>query len=531
MGKTLSRNPCPECGSNDNLITYLTESGYERSKCKTPGCNYTMSTENTSVVTKQQITPGAEPEVQLMLGEIQALEDRGISLETCQDYDYRVQGEYQIMNYPDGDQKIRLGHGKEKKIFWTKNRAKSNFFGQNRDHNTKYPLVIAEGEIDAMSIYQAGVGNVISVRDGAGSLVNQLHDNLAYLLTFTEVIVVMDNDKAGNEALRLALEQNDLKFKIAKMPEGQDPNDFIKSGQVEELLNIIESADYPRPTGLVTGAELDFATLLKPESKGLQTPFPLFNTITGGIKKGRLYVVGGGTGTGKSTYLRELAYHMIEKQPGIKIANLFLEEQQKTTLKAYFALDNNIPYHIFAENPNMITPAEFEYSRKKFSSDNLMFTSASFELNSQRLFQILEYLAFSKKYDIIILDHISMVAGTSNVSRNGERRDIDDLMYKIVSIINKCDTTILAAVHLTDPSQGKDYEEGRVVKMSDFRGSGAIKQTADVCIGLERNMMHENQQTKLQTRILKNRISAKLGPADLLYYMESTGRYTSDPMR
>lgn len=526
MGKTLSHQECPSCGSKDNLKIWLNEEGIEKHTCKTPNCRgdrmpYTAVDENGNLIKK--VLP---EEPVLMIGSLQELTNRGISKETCEYYDYRVEGKYHIMNYPNGDQKIRLGDGKDKKIFWTKNREKTWFFGQDLTFDFNKELIICEGEIDCMSLYQVNPTlQTMSVRDGAGSLLKQIIENKDWLELFSSIVILLDNDKAGNEEYKKVLEYSPLKLKFAIVPQGEDPNSLLMSGRTEELLQIIKDADYPRPNGLVTGSEIDFDTLMEDEPEGLQTPFPIFNSIVGGIHQGRLYVVGGGTGTGKSTFLRELCYYLIVNNPGIKIANLFLEEKQKTTVKAYVAMDNNIPLHKLSKDKSLLSPKHYQLSRDRFGVDNLMFTSASFELNSKELFKQLDYLALCKKYDIIILDHISMVAGTSNVSKNGERRDIDDLMYKMVSIITKTNTTVLAAVHLTDPPVGKDYEEGRIVKMSDFRGSGAIKQTADVCIGLERNMMNEEKQSALQVRILKNRVSARLGAADVLYYINSLGRY------
>ncbi len=536
MGMTIAKDPCSACGSKDNLRTWVNEEGREIQTCVTPDCNGPEGESTGNCVTSptsiptESIIESSEP----MFGMHLAIEDRCISAETCKYYDYQILDKYHIMNYPKGDQKVRIGKGKDKINYWNKNKTKVGLFGisiATLDKNCD--IIVTEGEIDAMSIYDAENGyvnrsfNVVSLRDGASHLLAELEAHKDILQTFKSVIVCVDTDdnQAGQKALKKAIAECSFKFRICKMPLGVDPNDMHCQGKDEELLELLNKADYIRPSGLVMGSELDFDDIMVAEQPGLPTQFPLFNELTGGIHKSRIMVIGAGTGSGKSTFMREIAYHLIKTQPGIKIANLFLEEKQKTTVQAYVALDNDVPLKEFSKNTGLITPEQLLLSKQRFSSDNLMFTSKAFELNSKELFSQLEYLSFCKKYDIIILDHISMVAGSSNVSRNGERRDIDDLMYKLASIVTKSDTTIIAAVHLTDPQKGKDYEEGRIVKMSDFRGSGAIKQVMDVGIGIERDVMNPQNQTKAQLRVLKNRPTSSVGPADLLYYMETTGRY------
>jgi len=546
MGKTLSKEPCKLCGSNDNLVTFLTDSGRTVTRCMTPNCSNKGSSgildsriENSNDIEE---TPRTGTNKELLVGLYQNIPERGLKGETCRIYKYQVLDNMHIMNYPGGDQKIRISptpEGEKKKIFWQQNSTKQGFFGQEIEilHKKDVDVVVCEGELDAQSIYEATRGqsrgyHAISLRDGCGHLLEELEQNKEWLLGFRSVIVCMDNDEAGNLALKKAIDCCSFKFRICKMPPDTDPNDLHCRGLDDDLVGYIRDADYIRPKGLVLGSELDFDKIMEDEKPGILTGMPMFDEITGGLYESSLIVLGGGTAAGKSALLRQkFVYELMQFRPGIKILNLFLEENQRMTVKAFVAIDNQIPYHKLKTNKNLITKEQYALSQLRFVTENLAFLDSGFELNSKKLFDMLEYVCYYKQYDLVILDHISMVAGTSNVSRNGERRDIDDLMYKLVEIKNKSKTIIVAAVHLTDPERGgKKFEEGRVVTMSDFRGSGAIKQTADVCLGLVRDTMTEGNQTKSQLYVLKNRISARVGKADEFYYMENTGILTTNPL-
>ncbi len=547
MGKTLSKNPCLECGSSDNLRTFLTDEGRQYTKCMTPGCE-NKATTTINHTAQETINQSYTNLKEILVGDHVAIPSRNLKDESCAYYNYEVLDNFHIMNYPNGDQKIRIFPttiGEKKKIWWTQNRTKQGFFGQDIVTISKNcdsivtpikncDIIICEGEIDAISIYECLVSvgrdtqySVVSLRDGTNALLEELEQQKDWLLQFRSVIVCVDQDKnqAGQLALQQAIKRCSFKFRVCTMPIGVDPNDMHVQKLSKELIDRLSAADYIRPKGLVLGSEIDFNEIMIDDPPGLPYPFKQLQEITGGCHEGSITIIGAGTGTGKTTIMRSFAYSWLKTIPGIKIANLFLEEKQSTTVKSYIALDNNVSMKEFSKNHTIISKEQINRSQERFGTQNMIFAGKDYTLNSKELFNQLEYLAIYKKYDIIILDHISMVAGCSEVSRNGERRDIDDLMYKLEDIAKKTTVRFICAVHLTDPPKGKSFEEGRIVLMSDFRGSGAIKQVTHVAIGIERDIITPGAETKAQLRVLKNRPTGTVGKADLLYYIEDQGRY------
>lgn len=78
------------------------------------------------------------------------------------------------------------------------------------------PLVLCEGEIDALSVIEAGYTNVCSVPNGAGSL-NWLEFNYDFLQNFQTIILYFDNDKAGQEGLSKVIPRlGEYRCKIVK---------------------------------------------------------------------------------------------------------------------------------------------------------------------------------------------------------------------------------------------------------------------------------------------------------------------------
>lgn len=91
--------------------------------------------------------------------------------------------------------------------------------------------VIMEGELDVISSFQEGVGNVVAIK---GSALTEGHVNL--LRRFTERITfALDSDMAGDAAARRGIEIADkagLDMRVIAMPSGKDPDDAVRENPV-----------------------------------------------------------------------------------------------------------------------------------------------------------------------------------------------------------------------------------------------------------------------------------------------------------
>lgn len=514
-GSVVKRMPCEVCGSKNNLVLHDNGGTY----CYTPGCDYNLQNKHMNNTDIQ--------------ASFENIEDRKIKKEICEAFDYSV-GTYKevpahIANYRHSSgvaQKIRFLDPKD--FTWEGYKNDVQLFGQHLWlPNKEQDLIITEGEIDALSIAQVTdlKQPVVSVPSGSDSALKAIQNQLEFVNGFRSIVLAMDNDLAGQKGLQKIKENfpND-QIKVLKFPL-KDANEMLMADRADEMLELISSVDFERPSGIVFGDELKIDTLLEPEPVGYDIPFPITNDFLRGIKRGRLYIIGAGTGVGKSSFSKELVYSWFINYPNAKIANIFLEESQKNTLQSYVALHENIPQYKLSEHPE-------HYNTEKLTNTfntilkrkNLAFLDHFGSLESKRLLSMLDYLAVSKKFEIIILDHISIAISGTQSSREGERKDIDILMTKLRELIEKTGVTIIAISHLSRPMGDKGFEEGKVVNLNSFRGSGSIAQVADVVIGLERDQMSDSEKDKTTIRILKNRITGQLGVTDRLYYINDTGR-------
>lgn len=533
-----NKTHCEKCGSKDNMIVWNNGTG----KCMTPGCNNMIRLNKFEESVEELDNP-------LIEGLYTNLPERGISLDTCEAYDYRTSIndngiQIHIANHRIGDEVVAQQLRYPDKSFpWINGQKAVDLFGLHLCNNYEKPIYITEGQIDAMSIYEASNGELqaVSIPRGSADAKNALKNNLDKLKKFKKIILFFDNDVinpktgeyAGYEALKQCIPLLPLgkgayiDIMMGKIPE-KDANELLTDKGPEILLEVLDKY-YKEimPIGITKAADLDYRKLLEPVAFGHPIPHPILNEAIRGIQKSRLYMIGAGTGCGKTEVLKWICGNWIFKLKGIKIANIFLEESQKQTLQSYIAHYANVPTYKFAEDPSIVPEKIFNEAKQLLSKSDALFLDHFGSLESPRLIDLLEYCA--SKVDVIVLDHISIAISGNASSREGERKDIDILMTKLKQLTASTGVSIIAVSHLTRPQGIEGFEDGKPVTLNSFRGSGSLAQLSDVVIGLERNTQHPTDKDKLGLRILKNRVTGKLGKVGELYYMENNGRlFTSD---
>jgi len=114
------------------------------------------------------------------------------------------------------------------------------YYAQGKIREKKQVLIV-EGYLDFLALYQEGIENVVA------SLGTALTREQAKLLTrYTEeVVVAYDGDAAGEIATLRGLEilqAQGLKVKVLPLPENHDPDSFLREQGKEKFLALIEEA-------------------------------------------------------------------------------------------------------------------------------------------------------------------------------------------------------------------------------------------------------------------------------------------------
>ena len=505
---------CPNCNSRDNLARYSDGHAY----CF--GCEYRETANgevNEFINTKEKSD--------MITGEVHALSKRQIDFDTCKFFNYQT-GTYngqpvQIAPYYNSNYKMVAQHIRfpNKDFIWLGDMNEVGLFGQHKWKGNQKMITITEGEIDAMSVskVQGNRWPVVSVPSGAKSAKKYIKKNLEYLESFENVVLMFDNDEAGNQAsIECAQLFSPKKALISKLPL-KDANEMLVSNRGKDIISHIWNAKAYTPEGIVAGADT-WDLVIKDDSKE-STPYVWqgLNDKCKGIRKGEIVLLTAGSGTGKSQVARELSYDLISK--GKTVGYIALEESVARSVRGLLSIDLNKKIH----EEEVRKDVDEETLKKSWEKiqDKTFFHKHFGSTDSENLMAKIRFLVRGLDCDYIVLDHINMVVSGLE---GDERKLIDYTMTKLRTLVEELNFGLILICHLKRIESKSGHEEGAITSLSHLRGSHALAQLTDICIGLERNQQSEETQDILTVRVLKNRYCGDTGVACALHYNKETGR-------
>ena len=223
--------------------------------------------------------------------------------------------------------------------------------------NPEKPLVITEGEIDACTLIECGVENVVSVPTGAPLKVSdgRVHpsedkrfqyvwESHEIILKVPKVIIATDNDQSGKAlAEELARRIGKDKCHLVNFQDYKDFNEVLLKDGKDSVLKILDSAE-PYPVEGLNSPESFQDRLKKLWEKGTgsghSTGFYSVDDIYT-IVEGQLTVVTGYPSSGKSNFVDQLMVNLakqsnwnfavcsFENAPELHIARLMEIQQNK----------------------------------------------------------------------------------------------------------------------------------------------------------------------------------------------------------
>ena len=501
---------CENCGSSDAKSEYSDGHTY----CfvchtRTPG-----NGENTH--THQMST-----NVQLK-GSAVRLQRRGLSEQTCQKYKIFRDGELLRHYYHTSDGILQGAKVKTKqKDFYYEGITTDTLFGQHLFPSSGKRIMVYEGELDAASGWEVMTGwPHVSLPHGAASAKKDIQKQIPLFQGYQEIVLFFDNDEAGRKASEDAASVLPPgKVKIARLESYKDASEALQANDSEAIRRAIWDAKPYQPDGIVDGKSLlELVTTPEPPCNH-EYPFKGLQTKTHGIRYGELTTITAGTGSGKSSFCRQLATHLLEA--GEQVGYLALEESNRRTALGLMSTAAGKPLHLGGYDKQELE----NIYRSSIGNWNLYLYDGFGSFDPQVIYSRIEYLACGLECKVIFLDHLSiLLSGLDGL--NDERRMIDKTMTDLRSLVERTGIHLFLVSHLRRTQQDKNHEEGARVTLGQLRGSASISQLSDNLIALERNQQDTNGSTTL--RVLKNRYSGEVGVASELNYDLSNCRFSEN---
>jgi len=455
--------------------------------------------------------------------EFKPLIKRHLTEETCRHWGYGL-GEHngracQVATYYDNNrkpicQKLRFPDKSFKILGDT---SAIPLYGQWLARDGGKMVVVTEGEIDAISVSQSQnlKWPTVSVPNGANGAAKSIRTNIEFLEKFERVVFMFDEDEPGRAAAKECAELlSPGKAFIASLPL-KDANEMLLAGRGSELVGAAWGAKEFRPDGIVAIDAL-IEEARKPIEWGLPWCLPSLTKVTYGRRMTEVYMIGAGTGIGKTDFLTQQIEYDITKL-GEKVGVIFLEQKPVETAKRIAGKVAGKRFHV----PDAgWTQDQLDESLEGLSGQLLFYDSFG-QTDWEQVKAKVRYMAISAGIRLFYIDHLTAMADTSR-----ERESIEQTMKEMAGLANELSIVIHCVSHLSTP-EGKPHEEGGRVMIKHFKGSRSIGFWSHFMFGLERNQQAEETEDAHTTvfRVLKDRYTGQATGATIeLGYEADTGR-------
>lgn len=429
---------------------------------------------------------------------IRYMESRGISEEITRKYQITVQTENpKVLVFPFYDETNELICAKYRKTDFKKGRDKNKewfqketmpiLFGMNHCHGFDR-LIITEGQIDSLSVAEAGIENAVSVPTGATGFTWLTHVWL-WITKFREVIVFGDCEHGKITLLdtlsaRLPKEITVKAVRIKDYLGEKDANDILRKYGAKAVRACVENAEIPQLENVKDLADVQDVDINKIDK--IETGIVELDKTIRGMAMGQLVILTGKRGDGKSTVMSQIVCSALEENRNVFVYSGELADFHfKRWLNYQLAGDSNIieqndkwGQHDYEIPPQVLKNINEWYRGRAFIYDNNYLTDDGSEFET--LPETIEKIIVKNNVQFICIDNL-MTAMERVTEQNNLYLAQSNFVGKLKAIAMKYQVVILLVAH---PKKGtaNEYQDDNEL----IAGSSDITNKADIILRYER---------------------------------------------
>lgn len=424
------------------------------------------------------------------------------------------------------------------------------------------PLIVVEGEIDALSIIEIGYQ---AIALGSTTNYKKLISYCMELKPTKPLLIALDNDKSGKETttkLVEGLRANNIEcYAVNICGSWKDANEALVADReaftnlvADAIASIKDQQEQEKLDYLKTSTSFYMKDFINGIAESVNTPYvstgfsDLDNILDGGLYEG-LYVIGAISSLGKTTFTLQVADQIAKSGRDVLIFSLEMARNEliaksvsRTT--AQLALLKQLPIET-AKTVRGITVANFykgyteqereliQESLDRYSeyANNVYINEGMGEVGVKEVREIVEkHIRLTGKTPIVIIDYLQILAPYEVRATDKQNTDRAILELKRISRDFKLPLLAISSFNRDNYNMG--------VSMQAFKESGAIEYSADVLLGLQLagagkkefdvDQAKAKNPREIELKILKNRNGKTGAKVELVYYPQYNYFIASD---
>lgn len=401
---------------------------------------------------------------------------------------------------------------------WRESGTKPVLFGMDMCVFSR-PLIITEGMIDTMSLYEAGINNVVSVPSGCEDF-SWVENCFDWLEKFKTIILFGDNDEPGKKMVKTLVKRLDeSRCRVVEDYPEYSPGKFCKDANeilyrlgAFPLIEMVENAKEVPVKGLIDLGDFP------PEDPTLvpriKTNIPKLDDLTGGLLEGGITVIVGKAGSGKSCLSNTITLNALEQGYTVCVytgefrtgryqywINLQAAGSDYITLKYDPIKGKKIPVIPYTVQDRIM---------KWYKGRLLLYDNEEYFEGDQADAILNVFTAAVRRYDakLLVVDNLMTITSDQEDETSAQRI----MANKLKRFANKYGVAILLVAH------ARKTKVGEKLHADDLSGSSATNNLADMTLAVEPGRI----------TLLKNRDEGIMQSIEFCYCPDSKRIYQAD---
>lgn len=454
---------------------------------------------------------------------VRYLEGRGISRGVTERYHISARKDNEnVLVFPFYDENHTLRFVKYRKTNFDKERDKNKewcekdtmpiLFGMDQCQDFSC-LVITEGQIDSLSVAEAGISNAVSVPNGARGF-TWIENCWDWVTKFPEVVVFGDCERGKVTLVDELSRRLRCKLRVVRQEDylgEKDANAILQKYGPEAIRQAVHNSQVLPVNHVVRLADVESVDLNDLER--IRTGFSNLDRVVDGFFMGQLVLLTGKRGEGKSTLMGQLMAEALNQ--GYKVLAYSGElpgYQFKRWLDFQLAGPQNVltTYNVYSD-PRYSLEGETVQRLNRWYYDNA-FLYDNNSLNGDEYESLLETIEKTiQRYGVKLVCVDNLMTAIDVASADNQYVQQSQFVRSLKQIAVRYNVVVLLVAH---PKK----TDGKVTDNDAVSGSSDITNRADIVLSYVKNSEGEAPGGKVF--IMKNRMTGKLALGDGAVAME-----------